>query len=117
MVIDIPKQAEVIVTYGVDAQLGIHMEECAELIQAISKANRDKQPMNLLHEDVYKNLIEEMADVLICMEQLKEIFGITDGSIQEVIYKKAERQKQRMGKYWELKGAELEGRDFKCSDS
>ena len=39
------------------------MEECAELIQAINKKHRGKA----------HNLVEEIADVEICLEQMKMI--------------------------------------------
>ena len=45
--------------YGSDMQTTVCMEECAELIQAISKMKRGK--------DNRDNLIEEMADVMICI--------------------------------------------------
>lgn len=48
----------------------IASEECAELIQAIQKAQRGK-----LNRE---NLIEEIADVIICIDWVKEIFAIQD---------------------------------------
>lgn len=51
-----------------DLCLTIAMEECAELIQAISKAKRGK-----LDRD---NLTEEIADVRICMNWLASTFGM-----------------------------------------
>ena len=47
--------------YGEEIQSTVCMEECAELIQAISKAKRGK-----INRD---NMIEEIADVLICIEK------------------------------------------------
>lgn len=64
------------------------MEECAELIQVISKANRGK-----LDTD---NMIEEIADVLICIEMLKQIYNISDYSIENWIERKQERILRRM---------------------
>ena len=43
--------------YGADLQTVVCMEECAELIQAISKMKRGK--------DNRDNLIEEIADVIV----------------------------------------------------
>ena len=54
--VDRELQAEVVSTNGKEIQSTICMEECAELIQAISKMKRGK--------DNRDNLIEEMADVL-----------------------------------------------------
>jgi len=65
---EIIKQA--IKHYGVKAQVGIAQEELAELIQALSKFIRGKAD--------YENIAEEIADVEICLAQLKEIFANTD---------------------------------------
>lgn len=52
-------------TYGETNQTYMLMEECAELIQAISKYNRNCENS--------KNVIEEIADVEIMIEQVKMI--------------------------------------------
>lgn len=98
MKVNIPKQDEIIRHYGTEAQLGIHMEECAELIQAISKGRRAIESSNdgCISPYVKDDIVEEMADVLICMEQLKDIFMITDKMIEEVVLRKYERQKMRI---------------------
>lgn len=74
--------------YGEEIQSTVCMEECAELIQAISKAKRGK-----LDED---NMTEEIADVLICIEMLKQIYNIQDCSIENWIERKQERILRRM---------------------
>lgn len=63
---------------GIRYQSGIAQEECAELIQAISKCLRSKE---MIPTEVRENLIEEIADVMICLEQLKVIFHISDAEI------------------------------------
>lgn len=63
---------------GITNQLFIAVEECAELQQAISKCYRNKE---LIPTEVRENLIEEMADVMICLEQLQVIFHISDAEI------------------------------------
>lgn len=63
---------------GITNQLFIAVEECAELQQAISKCYRNKE---LIPTEVRENLIEEMADVQICLEQLQVIFHISDAEI------------------------------------
>ena len=95
MRIDIPDQSKVISRYGADAQAMVHMEECAELIQAASKMRR---VTNAGKEDTAAryNLVEEMADVLICMKQMQEIYGITDHDIQLMADKKCRRQEARL---------------------
>ena len=95
MKIDIPDQSKVISRYGADAQAMVHMEECAELIQAASKMRR---VTNAGKDDTAArfNLVEEMADVLICVKQMQEIYGITDHDIQMMADKKCRRQEARL---------------------
>lgn len=77
-----------IVYYGKDAQSTVCMVECAELIQAISKEKRGKSDKN--------HLAEEMADVLISIELLKEIYDVSNEQINEWIDKKQKRIRSRM---------------------
>ena len=58
---------EAIKKWGYPLQLNMLMEECAELIQATSKVLRKGNKLN----SVWKNLVEEMADVEIMIEQIK----------------------------------------------
>lgn len=76
--------------YGAEIQSTVCMEECAELIQAISKAKRGKFDEN--------NMTEEIADVLICIEILKQIYNIPDYSIKNWIERKQKRILDRMEK-------------------
>lgn len=92
MHINLENQEEIIEHYGADNQLTIHMEECAELIQAISKCLRSESISNF----DYQHLIEEIADVMVCIEQLKYIFNIPDESIEKIANLKIERQKGRI---------------------
>lgn len=82
--------AESIQHYGKNNQSTVCMEECAELIQAISKAKRGK-----INRD---NMIEEIADVLICIEMLKQMYMISDEKINKWIEKKQAREAERMEK-------------------
>ena len=75
--------------YGKETQSIVCMEECSELIQAISKCLRGKP-------DATDNLAEEMADVTICLHLLKEMYGITDAQLDEWITRKTARQCERM---------------------
>lgn len=74
--------------YGKNNQSTVCMEECAELIQAISKAKRGK-----INRD---NMIEEIADVLICIEMLKQMYMISDEKINKWIEKKQAREVKRI---------------------
>ena len=91
MWINIPDQKKVIARYGADAQAMIHMEECAELIQAASKMRRAVNSESDTDAARY-NLIEEAADVLICIRQMQEIYGIGDHDIQVMVDRKCRRQ-------------------------
>lgn len=74
--------------FGKETQSVVCMEECAELIQAISKRLRGKP-------DPDDNLTEEMADVTICLGLLQDMYGITDERIDEWVERKTLRQRER----------------------
>ena len=75
-------------TYGNGMQLVVCMEELSELTQAISKEIRGKDNRN--------NLVEEMADVIICLEILKQIFAVTNVEIEEWVKFKQGRALKRI---------------------
>lgn len=83
--------ADSIQHYGKNNQSTVCMEECAELIQAISKAKRGK-----INRD---NIIEEIADVLICIEMLKQMYMISDEKINKWIEKKQAREEGRINQH------------------
>ena len=77
--------------HGVVEETVIAMEECAELIQAISKVKR----YGFVGE--YRdNLIEEIADVNIVVLELMMIFDISNDDIAEFIDSKIQRIKKRL---------------------
>ena len=76
--------------YGKDVQSTVCMEECAELIQAISKEKRGNSDKD--------HLAEEMADVIICIEMLKQIYNITEDEIYSWVITKQERIIRRIEK-------------------
>ena len=85
--------ADNIKAYGVVEETVIAMEECAELIQAISKIRR----YGFIGQ--YKdNLIEEIADVSIVICEIMMMFGIADDDLENAIYAKVQRLKHRMNK-------------------
>lgn len=57
--------------YGVTKQSIVCMEECAELIEAYDDRNRDG-----LTDGTRSHMVEEMADVLICLWLLEHIYDI-----------------------------------------
>ena len=64
------------------------MEELAELSKEVAKAYRDKVD--------YFNLLQEMGDVLICLDSLQDIFGISDEDLQKAKNVKLARNMQRV---------------------
>lgn len=63
--------SESIEYYGVTKQSVVCMEECAELIEAIDDRRRDG-----LTDGTRSHMVEEMADVLICLWLLEHMYDI-----------------------------------------
>lgn len=84
--------------YGIERQSLVAMEELSELQKAISKLvrNPEEKTKPLEFKGLRNNLIEEMADVIICMDQLIEYYQIERHEIQELIQAKQERQAKRL---------------------
>ena len=89
--------------WGYIAQYDQCMEECAELIVAIRKYER-----KTLHGEyennpqIEENLVEELADVFMCIEQLSEFMGRErfENKFEEKLQKLAgqiEKQKEKFG--------------------
>lgn len=74
--------------YGKTVQSVVCMEECCELAQAISKEMRGKPDK--------QHLTEEMADVLICIEMLKQMYGISNDDIERWVAIKQYRTVKRI---------------------
>lgn len=77
---------------GMRFQSMIAQEECAELIQAISKCLRSKEEIPIKER---MNLIEEMADVMICLQQLQCMYHIADEELFAMKQKKENRLIER----------------------
>ena len=84
--------------YGIERQSLVAREELSEMQKAISKLvrNPEESTKPLEFKGLRHNLIEEMADVLICMDQLIEFYHIQRPDIQELIQAKQERQAKRL---------------------
>lgn len=89
---------ETLERYGIEKQSLVAMEELAELQKAISKLvrNPEEKTKPLEFKGLRHNLIEEMADVLICMDQLIEFYKINQYEIQDIIQAKQKRQAKRL---------------------
>ena len=83
-------------TYGCSAQQDVAIEEMSELTKALLKFRRagtlvDEETKGKLRSDV----AEEVADVLITIEQLKIMFDIED-DVEDWKEKKLNRLKERL---------------------
>lgn len=94
LVANCPALEKVCETWGNQHMLTIAMEECAELIQAVSKIKRNgSNPVDGEH------LAEETADVLICICELF-LMGYLDVNKTAKIFKeKVKRSMQRTQDY------------------
>lgn len=79
--------------YGIEMQSLVAVEELSELQKAITKLIRypEKSTKPLEYKGLRSNLAEEMADVLIVMDQMKYYYGISDDEINDIIQAKQER--------------------------
>lgn len=87
--------------YGYEAQSNQLVEECAELIQAVSKYRRAEvglgQPVSEDKKAVaLENLIEEIADVEIMLEQVKYPLQIPEEELDAVKLYKVNRTRERI---------------------
>ena len=80
--------SQAILKYGIRLQSTVCMEEMAELIQQISKKLRGKG-------DRY-HLTEEIADVYICLDMLRKMYGVDSELLAILISYKLDRTKDRM---------------------
>lgn len=73
--------------YTYDHQRDVAVEECAEFIQAVCKCKRGKP-------DAFDNFKEEVADVLIMAEQMRQYIGTE--TVDKIINAKLQRQLNRI---------------------
>lgn len=74
--------------WGEQAQLNMAIQECAELIVALTNINRNRG-LDKIH-----NVVDEIADVIIMMEQMRLVYG--DELVDAAIRKKLARLKERI---------------------
>ena len=100
--------------YGYDAQSRQCMEEAAELIQAINKRWR-KAAYGGNGKEIAaaeERIIDEMADVIIMLWQLKLLLGVREHVLEEKIEDKLNRQLERMKGAYPQKAAENKNVDY-----
>lgn len=66
-------------------------EECGELTQAVTKFCSDETP------EARQAIIEEMVDVIICIETVKNVLEISDSELTDMRHWKMVRNLQRIG--------------------
>lgn len=97
--------AEDIRRTGSGLESTICMEEMAELIQAISKVKRPSSN-DAERKAKREHLIEEMADVLICLEILQQVYHVTDARLASEAAYKLSRTMRRWGEPTQSEEAE-----------
>ena len=72
--------------WGAASQVGMAVEECAELIVALQKyINRTPKP------DTIDNVLSEIADVEIMLAQMRVVLDISDAALRKRMEEKLER--------------------------
>ena len=74
--------------YGHIGQTVVAIEELSELTKELTKQIRGKGN--------HEHLVEEVADVLICVKQVKEMYNISEDELAETVRKKVSRLHKRM---------------------
>jgi NTP pyrophosphatase (non-canonical NTP hydrolase) len=86
--------SEAVTRWGEESQMGMAIEECAEFIVAARKVSRvggrEVKP------DAVTNLIDEIADVIVMMEQMAIIYG--HEAVRQRVKFKIDRLKTRLEK-------------------
>ena len=99
MTFEVPGQGRYIGHFEKDALSMMQMSDCAKLIQAINSL-REKRRDGInscdTEAEAYYELVEGMADVLVCLEQLQETYSIPNHEIQYRIHKKILSQEEKM---------------------
>lgn len=75
--------------WGEYSQLDQAVEEMAELILAINKYKRTNMDLGKKKDEIMENLIEEIADVKMCIEQLEMMLG--KGKVNDMLDKKMDK--------------------------
>ena len=90
--------SDILQHYGATAQRQQLIEECAELIQAVCKLERARTNAGKYDTAQY-NFIEELADVEIMLEQMKQTLTRTErDTMLRIENSKINRQLQRIEK-------------------
>ena len=91
---------KIIEHYGVGNQLRKLNEESYELIEAVRDYQEDYEKTKGVQDGINKyfkdNILEEFADCMVLLEQIKAYYDLDNEKIIETMKYKIERQKKRM---------------------
>ena len=94
---DVAKCKTIIDTYGTETQQTVLIEGCAELIQAVCKLKRVDPTDAESYGTATKHFIEELADVTVMIEQMKQsLTPALSADYNKIITEKLDRQIKRM---------------------
>ena len=82
-------------TYGYKNQISVAIEECCELSQVLSKYGRYPNH-DIAKEELTDKVIDEVADVLVCIRHLHMIFDLDPKVIDAQIDRKLARLERWM---------------------
>jgi NTP pyrophosphatase (non-canonical NTP hydrolase) len=77
--------------YGVEAQIPVWIEEMSELTKELCKWSRKG-----MSEELIEHIKEEIADVSICLDQLKYTIMYTEDDLMKEYKYKVDRQLERI---------------------
>ena len=80
--------------HGTDETLTICEEEASELIKALTKYKRARNHSEQMRRK--DEALEEMADVVICVDMLMTVFGVTERELEKEVKKKMGRNLKRI---------------------
>lgn len=80
--------------HGVEETLTICEEEASELIKALTKYRRARSHSEQMRRK--DEALEEMADVVICVDMLMTVFGVTERELEKEVKKKMGRNLKRI---------------------
>lgn len=87
------KLLKIIDTYGINHQLKKLNEETFEVIEAICKCEYKETSINQLDKN---HIAQEIADVLVMLEQFKLHYNIKNEDIEKIMDYKIDRQIKRI---------------------
>ena len=88
---------DVVNTWGLDMQKIVCMEECGELIQALAKSMRPTREKSWkTHHDDLNNIAEEIADVELCIAQMKVGMPEIESDVESIKARKLYRLQMRL---------------------